>query len=321
MNMSNFLLRTEIEIQELVSKIEYSDKILSLGSCFSVEMAEKLKSLQYQVLQNPAGITFNPKSIASTVKRIISANSLPDKSLVYLNGIWSHHDFHGSFNGPDKAEVLTKIDNSIQNAHDFIKNVKFVFITIGTAFVFEKNSNQNIVNNCHKQPSSLFNRKLLSSTEIHQSLVEIKSTLDTHSTNDIQYILTLSPVRHIRDGIQANQRSKSTALVAIHEFLENSENVHYFPSYEIMIDDLRDYRFYRDDFIHPNDLALQYIYPKFEDFALSDSESTLRKKVAHLVNRESHKALFPESDAHKKFLAQLEMDKAEMRNEFAWMWR
>jgi hypothetical protein len=318
--MSNFLLRTEIEIQELVSKIKYSDKILSLGSCFSVEMAEKLKSLQYQVLQNPAGITFNPKSIASTVKTIISANSLPDKSLVYLNGIWSHDDFHGSFNGADKAKVLANIDSSIQNAHDFIKNLKFVFITIGTAFVFEKIASQKVVNNCHKQPSSHFNRKLLSSSEIHQSLIEMKSNLDAYSTKDIQYILTLSPVRHIRDGIQANQRSKSTALVAIHDFVENSENVHYFPSYEIMIDDLRDYRFYKDDFIHPNNLALQYIYNKFEDFALSNSESSLRKKIANIVNREHHKALFPDSAAHKKFLTQLKIDKAEMKNEFDWMW-
>lgn len=319
--MSNFQLRTEVEIQELTSKMKYSDRILSLGSCFSVEIAEKLKSLQYQVLQNPAGITFNPKSIASTIKTIINCNSLPDNSLDCVNGIWSHPDFHGSFNGINETTVLRNIDNSIKKAHDFCKDINYVFITIGTSFVFEEVETQKIVNNCHKRPNNLFERRLLSVGEILQSLIDIQTSLDAYSNNEIQYIITLSPVRHIRDGIQANQRSKSAALTAIHDFIDKTETAHYFPSYEIMIDDLRDYRFYKDDFIHPNNLALQYIYQKFECFGLDESESKVRKKVLGISNRQNHNPLFPDSEAHKNLLAQLEADKLEMRQKFDWMWK
>jgi len=318
--MSNFSLRTEVEIQELASKIQYSDKILSLGSCFSVKIAERLKALQYQVLQNPAGITFNPNSIASTIKSIISANSLPDNSLDLVNGLWSHPDFHGSFNGVNEAEVRTNIDDSINTAHEFCKGVNTFFITIGTSFVFEEIATKKIVNNCHKRPNNLFERKLLSVNEIIESLEEIKANLDAFSSQRIQYVITLSPVRHIRDGIQANQRSKSIALVAIHEFVNSNDNVHYFPSYEILIDDLRDYRFYKNDFIHPNDLALQYIYQKFEAFGLDEAEASIRKKVLGITSRQNHKALFPESEAHKNFLHQLERDKEEMKKQFMWMW-
>jgi len=318
--MSNFHLRTEIEIQEISSKIRYSDKILSLGSCFSVEIADKIKSLNYQVLQNPAGITFNPRSIETTVKSIISGNSLPDTSLDLVNGLWSHSDFHGSYNGIDKDEVILNINNSIAKSYDFLKNVNFVFLTLGTAFVFQELASQKIVNNCHKRPNNLFERKLLSVSEIFNSLTDIKTNLDAHSNNEVQYIVTLSPVRHIRDGLTENMLSKSTSLLAIQEFVKTFKSVHYFPSYEIMIDDLRDYRFYKNDYIHPNGLALQYIYQKFEKFGLGKSEENIRKMVSNIKKRENHKALFPDSQAHKDFLTKLESDKIKLSKSYSWMW-
>lgn len=317
--MHNFLLRTKVDLKPILNKINYENRVFSIGSCFSVEMANRLKQWQYRVNQNPSGITFNPISIAHTIKSIISPDSLPKVELNCENGIWSHPDFHGSFNSVSQQVVLQNIENSLEESRLFLKSADVIIITLGTAFVFEQKADGKIVNNCHKRQSSLFDRKLLSSDQVFKTLVDLKRGLDSYCEAPPSIILTVSPVRHVRDGLLANQLSKANCLIAINQFVEQHESCHYFPSYEIMLDDLRDYRFYKDDLIHPNNLALNYIFQKFEEFALSPKEADVRKKVDKINAAMSHRPINPESEAHQKFLLQLEKDTLSLKDTYAWM--
>lgn len=319
--MHKILLRTKVPINPIFPKINYENKVFSIGSCFSVEMATRLKKWQYQINQNPSGITFNPISIANTIKSIISVDSLPKGSLNCVNGVWSHPDFHGSFNSIVKDEVNENIQNSLAQAKSYLKDTEFVIITIGTAFVFEQKEDGRIVNNCHKRNASLFERKLLSSDQILKALLSVKSDLDGYCNTKPTYIITLSPVRHVRDGLAANQISKANCLIAINQFVEQYESCHYFPSYEIMLDDLRDYRFYKDDLIHPNTLALSYIFQKFEAFALNTEESNLRQKIDRITASLEHRPINPNSEAHLKFVTQLNKDIDALKDTYAWMFK
>ncbi|NNL91675.1 MAG: GSCFA domain-containing protein [Saprospiraceae bacterium] len=311
--------RTTIEIQELEPKILYSQKILSLGSCFSVEIAQKLKSLQYQIFTNPAGITFNPISILTILKRVFSSDSLPEDQLNNQNGIWSHSDFHSSFNKSNKEDYILNANLNLSRASEFIRQTEYVFITIGTAFVFEDLKTGNIVNNCHKRPSNCFKRQLLTKEQIKEALSEIKQLLDDNSQKEINFIFTLSPVRHTRDGIVENMHSKAICLNAIHEFINENDRCHYFPSFEIMIDDLRDYRFYKRDLIHPNDLALDIIFNRFEKFGLFEKEEDLRNRIKNVNQSLQHKPLFPDSEEYKKFEKNRTQKINDLTSQYPWM--
>jgi len=299
------ILRTQLSLELSDSKIRYSSNILSIGSCFSVSIGQKLANLKYNIVQNPAGITFNPVSILSTIRACISGNSLPENKLFLHNGLWSHPDFHGSYNHPDKLTYTSNANSSLHVASDQLKKVNFVFITIGTAYVFEDIETDTIVNNCHKKPASHFRRRLLDIEEIEKTLYSSIQLIDEYSDQSVHYIITVSPVRHVRDGLQENLRSKSRLIEAVHKTVESHKNASYFPSYEIMIDDLRDYRFYKPDMIHPSDLAVDYIYEKFSDMWLDPTQSHLREAVSDIYKSLNHSPLFPDSEAHAKFKSAL----------------
>jgi len=270
-----------------------------------VSIGQKLANLKYNIVQNPAGITFNPVSILSTIRACISGNSLPEDKLFLHNGLWSHPDFHGSYNHPDKLTYTSNAKSSLHVASDQLKNVNYIFITIGTAYVFEDIETGTIVNNCHKRPASHFRRRLLDIEEIAKALTSSILLIDGYSNQSVHYIITVSPVRHIRDGLEENLRSKSRLIEAVHKTVEAQKNAFYFPSYEIMIDDLRDYRFYRPDMIHPSNLAVDYIYEKFSDMWLDPTQTYIREAVSDIYKGLNHKPLFPDSEAHGKFLSAL----------------
>lgn len=311
--------RTEIDPQELREKIKYTDKVLSLGSCFSEEIGQRLRQLYYDILVNPAGITFNPSSIHRTLMTMYEGNSLPREALVFNGKLWCHPDFHGSFNRMDPDQVLSAANDSIEKARNFVKHTHFVIITLGTAYVYIDRNSGNVVNNCHKIPAHNFSKRLLKQSEIVQCLDESMSALQEMSDHELQFILTLSPVRHIRDGLIENQQSKSLCLLALNETLENRRNAHYFPAYELLLDDLRDYRFYNKDMVHPSDQAVDYIFEKFESSALSPVEEELRRKLSGINKSMNHRAIYPDSEHYQQFRKNLKQKVDKLKNDFPFL--
>ena len=292
--------RTSIEISQFLPFITYDSKILSLGSCFSEHIANKLSNSKYQVLRNPFGITFNPISTLSCIKSCIKANSLPEESLIQEGDLWVHHDFHSSFSHHDKQIALENMNTQVLSTHNYLPEVDVVFLTVGTSWVHELDGQ--IVNNCHKRPQQLFNKRLLSTDEIFEALSGCIQLLGENTSKDPIFIFTLSPVRHIKEGLANNQLSKANALVAIHQLCKENHNAIYFPAYEILIDDLRDYRYYKDDLIHPSDMAIKYVFHCFEAAHLDPEEKPIREEIAKVMKAISHRVIHASSTSHEKFV-------------------
>ncbi len=316
---TKMILRTTIKPPNYSFRIGYKSKILSLGSCFSEEIASKLGHLKYDVLQNPCGITFNPASILSTIKRVEVPDSLHSDQLIFSQSLYVHQDFHGSFNDIDPNNYLERAKSSLLAAQDHAEEVDVVFITLGTTFVYKRIDSGQIVNNCHKLPAAQFQKELLDLTTVSDLLKEIRERLVSLSSRNINFIWTVSPVRHTKNGIVDDRKSKSIALLAVHDLVEAHDDCHYFPSYELMTDDLRDYRFYKEDLIHPTKQAVQYIFETFERCLLKEDEKELRQKIQSLVRRQQHRPLFPESEEHKKLLESITRDQKALIDTYPYL--
>lgn len=300
--------RTEIEVTSLPRKIDYGDKIVSLGSCFAQNIAQLLDKAKFNIVSSPTGILFNPASIATAIADMLDNKELRRDELVELNGRWVSYDFHSSISGATPDEALHIMQSARECGAKQISEAEHLIITFGTAWVYSLNVDKRIVANCHKQPARLFTRRLLTVEEIVRYLSDIASKTSA------QIILTLSPVRHIGEGLVDNSLSKALLRVAIDKVCNEHSNVTYFPAYEILIDDLRDYRFYDDDLVHPSSSAIRYIADKFFDAALSTYTKELKTKVERIVQAASHRPTNPHSQQHQEFChRQLELI-AEMKN-------
>ena len=302
-------LRTEIKISASTTPIYYKDSVFALGSCFSGHISSQLKRLCYSVFSDPCGITFNPASLLSSIKRVCAPDSLHENELFYQNGHYVHLDFHSSFDHPSKEHYLKYSKNVLHAASDALKKTKVVLVTIGTCFVYRHINTNTIANNCHKLPSEDFTRSLMSLSDVLTTLQELRSTIRAYNEEGPQIIFTVSPVRHTRNGLVDDRKSKSIALLAVHDICDQYADCHYFPAYEIMIDDLRDYRFYNADLIHPRQVAVDHIFDSFSKSWLVEEEGTLRSDISALRLRLDHKPRFPDSTAHRIFLDKLNRDK------------
>ena len=265
-----------------------------------MNIGQRLKNLKYQILQNPTGITFNPRSILTSIRACISSESLPENELFFHNGLWKHSNCHGKYNHPDKNVCYRQISNSLNMAHQFLKEATHIFITLGTAYVYKDIETGTIVNNCHKRPAEAFEKRLLSINEIENDLNEMRSHISKFTArDDIQFIITVSPVRHIKDGIIENQRSKSRLIEATHSMVEEHDKLSYFPAYELLLDDLRDYRFYNRDMVHPSEEAIDYIFGYFNDIYLHSDDRELRHHISKLNLSLNHKPQFPDTEQHR----------------------
>jgi len=301
-------LRTKIEPLDYSFKIAHKDAVLSLGSCFSEHISDKLTYLGYQVLKNPCGITFNPASLLTTIKRVKQPESLHENQLNFHNGLYSHSDFHGSFNSSDPKLFISAATDSLLRAKEALKETKFIFITLGTCWVYRSKKSDLIVNNCHKLPADQFSKELLQLDTVHQLLAEMRAELIAATNSNLNIIWTVSPVRHVKNGLIHDRKSKSIAILAVHNMVDNFEDCHYFPSYEVVTDDLRDYRFFNSDLIHPTEQGVDYIFNLFEEATLDAEEADVRKRVLSISNRKQHNALFPSSDEHQFFLKKIQED-------------
>jgi len=274
------LFRTEIKLKSNAVKISIEDKIFSIGSCFATEMHNIFTIGGINSLNNPFGTIFHPVAINTALKRIYEDKYYTDGDLIQYEEKFISLDHSTVFDNDKKDKCLEKINNNLVFAKKFLLDTKWIIITFGTSWIYEFISNNKIVANCHKIPQKFFRKRLLDQTEIHNSITEILQILKNIST-DIQILLSISPVRHLKDGFMENQRSKSQLINAVHNVIENHDNCYYLPIYEIMMDDLRDYRFYKEDLIHPNEQAIKYIWEKF-------SESFLYQETINFINKNTN---------------------------------
>lgn len=285
--------RTEVDIKESQKKIGLEDRIFSIGSCFASEMADLFLQGQLQALSNPFGTVFNPFSISNSVKRLHDAEFYREEELITFNDEFISLDHHTSFDTRYIHQTLAKINAKIDEGNSFLQETNWVIITYGTSFIYEFTPKQKIVANCHKIPQKFFEKRLLSHQEITDSIYNTVLNLNDICKDDVQILFTVSPVRHTKDGMIENQLSKAKLITAVHEVILQFENCHYLPVYEILMDDLRDYRFYKEDMIHPNNQAVNYIFEKFGNAYFSDETKSfikenfkINKALEHRTNDE-----------------------------------
>lgn len=305
------LFRTEIKINQGFPKIDYDSKVALFGSCFTENIQHFLSKFQFKQFGNSHGILFHPLAIEKAVEDCILGTTYFEKDLFEFEELWLSFHHHSKFNSQNPKETLEKINLSILEGHQFLKDASHLIITLGTAWVYTFEQN-NIVANCHKIPQHKFIKTLLDPSAIEKSLSNIIDKVRNFNPN-ISIIFTLSPVRHLKDGFIENQRSKSILNCAIHSVCKR-KNSNYFPSYEILIDDLRDYRFYKEDMLHPNDTAVKYVWEWFKKTWIDEKIYAEMDEIDGIQKALYHKPFRPNSEQHKKFVVDLER-KIELKKE------
>lgn len=310
-------LQTPVRIPEGEPKIGYDSKVFLLGSCFSENIGDKFQYYKFQSLQNPFGILFHPFVIEQFLERLVSEKFYTKEDLVYHNKHWHCFEAHSKLSAGSCEEILTNLNMAVQETRHFLTEASHVILTYGTAWVYRFISTDQYVANCHKIPPQKFQKEIISADRIQQS-IEKSICLLRKINSSIKLIFTVSPVRHAKDGLVENSRSKANLLSAIHLGIEkNLEQNSYFPSYELMMDELRDYRFYKDDLLHPSAMAIDYIWEKFSASWLEAQSFETMKQVAKIQRGLQHKAFYPESEAYQKFLKKLASDKSELAQKWS----
>ena len=297
------------------TKISHRQKLLLIGSCFTEQIGGKLALHKFNVLDNPNGILFNPVSIANSILSYIGNKQYSETELFYQNECWNSWAHHSRFSRTDKNSCLQGINGSQSNAHDFLTEADWLLITLGSAFIYEL-EDKTVVANCHKVPTDKFNKRLLDIDEVVTTLRDMQKKLLQFNPH-IKIIYTISPVRHLRDGFVENNHSKAALIQAVRQLI--SENILYFPAYELVIDDLRDYRFYAEDMVHPNYAATNYVWEKFITTCIDEPSQQLMKAINEINAAVNHKPFNPTSAAHKKFL-QINLEKVKkMKQEYSYI--
>jgi hypothetical protein len=297
----------DIDIKKLPRAIRYTDKILLIGSCFTEHIGNSLEELKFSVLQNPNGILFDPDSVYRSLVSYIQNKKYNDKDFFQLNDVWHSWEHHSRYSNTNLHEAVRIVNESQQKAHEFLKEASWLIITLGSAFSYrltdlaESSKEGEGVANCHRAPVQWFIKYLTPADKIISDLGNcVKQLLDFNPRLNI--IFTVSPVRHIRDGVIDNNRSKARLIEAVHYLVNNSKHVHYFPAYELVIDVLRDYRFYDVDLVHPNYAATEFVLEKFAAGCIDENTVELMQEVRKIVIAKKHKAFQPDTNAHRQFL-------------------
>ena len=313
------ILQTQIPIaKETYNPITYNSKILLLGSCFSENIGSKLVYFKFQSTQNPFGILFHPKAIENLITNTINEKEYTEEDTFFANERWHCFDAHSSLSSSDKNELLSNLNQQVTATNQHLKNASHIVITLGTSWVYRFIETDTIVANCHKIPQKKFLKEVLSVDEITESLEAIIALVKSINQK-ANIIFTVSPVRHLKDGFTQNQQSKSHLISAIHQVAEPKNYTHYFPSYEIMMDELRDYRFYAEDMIHPNKTAINYIWKKFTDSWISEDSKETMKEVSTIQNGIHHRPFNPNSEKHQQFLQRLQINIKKLEDKYPFM--
>ena len=306
------LFHTEINIKPLDQTIRYADGLLFLGSCFADEVGGICKGLGFNAQVNPFGVLYNPASIVQAVERLGEGKPFSHDEVIQVGeGFYCTFNHNTTFWNVSETALLEQVNENLIATHEHFLKSKWVVVSLGTSWVFRHKETHQVVANCHKLPARQFDREFLS---VEQSADCLEKMLQAHPEK--QFIFTVSPLRHLKDGLHENQLSKAALLLAVNQVCKRFENAHYFPAYEILLDELRDYRFYKEDMVHPTEQAVHYIWERFVDFAIDPKEKPAMQAAAELRQMLHHRPMFPESEAFRKFEAQKERKMTELMREY-----
>jgi hypothetical protein len=297
----------EFDIKKLPLPITHKEKLLLIGSCFTENIGEKLKKYKFTVLENPNGILFNPVSVTEALTSYIENTQLTETDLFQLNEGWHSWKHHSRFSGLNAEESLSKMNASTSHAHSYLRGADYLMITLGSSWIYtltDKALNAkpgSVAANNHKAPAAWFYKRLMTTEEVLQTLDNVLYRL-FHFNSKLKIIFTISPVRHLREGVVENNRSKAVLIQAVHHLVDKFDRLYYFPAYELVIDDLRDYRFYAEDLVHPNYFATQYVWEKFIDACMDEKTKSLMEEIHSINLAYQHKPFNPTSEQHRNFL-------------------
>lgn len=307
--------RTRVPIKEEQPQVNYESRVFLTGSCFVENIGKKLEFYQFRNLQNPLGILFHPFAIENLWSRLNSDFEYSEDDIFFRNERWHCFEAHSALSYPDKDEFLQKLNDELESSRSFLRETSHIILTPGTSWYYRHLGLEKSVANCHKVPQKEFEKKLASVEEVKQSLqnsVEHLQKLAPEAT----IIFTVSPVRHLKDGVVQNQRSKAHLIAAVQELVSETQDLRYFPSYELLMDELRDYRFYGEDMLHPNTTAVNYIWERFSENWISEDAQKLMQRVEKVRNALAHRPFNENSEAHQNFLRRLESDIDKLQEEF-----
>jgi hypothetical protein len=304
-------------------KIYYPNKIMLVGSCFTENMGAKFKNHLFEINENGHGILFNPISVHNSIIDYLQNKKYTHADLFLLNDVWNSWHHHSRFSGVTQQEALAKINSSIEAAHLFLKTANHLIITLGSAWLYSLNENApsnhgTIVANNHKAPAQWFSKKLMKPDDLVQILTSLIQNVKQYNPH-LQIIFTISPVRHLREGLIENNRSKAVLIQAVHEVLNPDQRIEYFPAYEFVVDDLRDYRFYTEDLVHPNYTATQYVWEKFVETFMSTETQSIMKQIAEIQLAKQHKPFFAGSTENQKFMQSCVEKTAALFNQYPFL--
>ena len=300
--------RSEFEIKKLPKNMLHVHKLMLVGSCFTENIGEKLRKYKFKTLENPNGILFNPVSVADAFRSYISNEQINASAIFQHNETWHSWKHHSRYSGLAAEDCIHKINSSTSQAHLYLKHADHLVITLGSAWLYHLTDQAaigpsgSVAANNHKAPANWFTKRLMGSNEAAELLEQLINDLLSFNPS-LQIILTISPVRHLREGVIENNRSKAVLIQAVHQIVEQFESVYYFPSYELVIDDLRDYRFYAEDLVHPNYQATNYVWEKFINACMNEETRQLMKEIAEINLAVQHKPFNPATTQHQHFLS------------------
>ena len=310
--------RTKVPIPKSNNPIDYNSKILSLGSCFAENMAEKLDYFKFQNTCNPFGIIFNPVSIQKMIYRVVNQFFFTEKDIFFHNERWHCYEVHSDWSSSNKEEFLENLNAVLKTSLIQLFQASHIIITYGTSWVYRNIESNAVVANCHKVPQAAFLKEILSVETIEKS---INDTIDLIQkiNPDCTIIFTVSPVRHIKDGFVENQQGKAHLIAALHSSNFQLPTFSYFPSYEIMMDELRDYRFYAEDMLHPNQVAIDYIWERFSETNISGESYSIMDEVHSIQNGLKHRPFDPSAESHIKFKEKLGEKITKLVSQYSFM--
>ena len=310
---------TKIPITQNANPIDYNSKIVSFGSCFAENMGDKLLYYKFQTQVNPFGIIFNPFSIEKLIERVVLQRYFTKDDIFFFNERWHCYEVHSELSDADSEVFLSKLNQILLDTQKQLQQATHIIITYGTSWVYRHIETNGIVANCHKVPQKQFSKELLSIDSIQKSIQNTVSLIATLNPK-CNFIFTVSPVRHLKDGFVENQVSKAHLIAAIYATTNTKQQaLNYFPSYEIMMDELRDYRFYADDMIHPSSMAIDYIWERFAATQIDASAITTMELVQTIQKGLAHRPFNPNSESHQKFEANLKEKIATLEAQYSFM--
>jgi hypothetical protein len=311
-------LQTQLPLEIQSPLIDYSSKLVLLGSCFAENIAEKFSYYKFQNEVNPLGVLFHPIAILDLLTRAHENNPYSEKDIFFSNGCWQSFQSHSRLNSISQIEILDHLNKALKSTQDQLKNASHVILTFGTAWVYEHIQSKTIVANCHKQPQKEFEKSILSIDQLQDTFNSIISILKSFNPK-VTVVFSISPVRHLKDGFVENNLSKAHLITALHSVINTTENTHYFPSYELLMDELRDYRFYKQDMVHPNQIAIDYVWEKFQPIWIDADVNPIIQEVNQLQKGFAHKPFNPLAEEHAIFLSSLAKKAKAMESRFPFM--